>query len=245
MQFYTLTDCGKTRPNNEDFCCAEVISGYTVMILADGMGGRSGGEIASSAAVKTVIEHLRKNLRAYSSEKQIYEAIHAALYYANKNLYNMAAESPYLEGMGTTIDICIAEKSTIYIAHVGDGRVYKISEDGNIQKITRDHSIVEYMLERGEITPQQAAAHPQRHVITRALGTEHTIHADMITENILSTDTLLLCSDGLTNMLSDEKISSIIKQNPLPEDAAQTLVRLANEAGGKDNITVIVANSNK
>ena len=238
MQFYTLTDCGKTRPNNEDFCCAETISGYTVMILADGMGG------TSSAAVKTVVEHLRNNLRAYSSEKQIFEVIHAALYYANKNLFNMAAESPHLEGMGTTIDICIAEKNTIFIAHVGDGRVYKISQSGDIQKITRDHSIVEYMLERGEITPQQAAAHPQRHVITRALGTEYTIHADMITENILSTDTLLLCSDGLTNMLSDEKISSVIKQNPPLEEAAQTLVRLANEAGGKDNITVIIANSN-
>lgn len=241
MQFYTVTDCGKTRPNNEDFCCGEVINGFTVLILADGMGGYQGGEIASSGAVGTVIEYLRKNLQKYSSPKQIFEAMHAALYYANKNLFNMANESATLEGMGTTIDIVISSNHDLFIAHVGDGRVYKISEGGKIRKITRDHSLVQYMLERGEITPQEAAVHPQRHVITRALGTDYTINADMITENFTSKDTLLLCSDGLTGMLSDEKILSIVTESTDLGEAAQTLVRLANEAGGKDNITVIIA----
>lgn len=241
MQFYSVTDCGKTRPNNEDFCCAEVINGFTVMILADGMGGYRGGEIASSGAVETVIEYLRKNLQKYSSPKQVFEAMHAALYYANKNLFNLAAESVTLEGMGTTIDIAISNNHELFIAHVGDGRVYKISGDGKIRKITRDHSLVEYMVERGEITPQEAAVHPQRHIITRALGTDYTINADMITESITSKDTILLCSDGLTGMLSDEKILSVVTESKQLSDAAQTLVRLANEAGGKDNITVIIA----
>lgn len=241
MQFYSVTDCGKTRPNNEDFCCAEVINGFTVMILADGMGGYRGGEIASSGAVETVIEYLRKNLQKYSSPKQVFEAMHAALYYANKNLFNLAAESVTLEGMGTTIDIAISNNHELFIAHVGDGRVYKISGDGKIRKITRDHSLVEYMVERGEITPQEAAVHPQRHIITRALGTDYTINADMITESITSKDTILLCSDGLTGMLSDEKILSVVTESKQLSDTAQTLVRLANEAGGKDNITVIIA----
>lgn len=241
MQFYTVTDCGKSRPNNEDFCCGEVINGFTVLILADGMGGYRGGEIASSGAVETVIEYLRKNLQKYSSPKQIFEAMHAALYYANKNLFNLANESVTLEGMGTTIDIAISNDHELFIAHVGDGRVYKISKDGKIRKITRDHSLVEYMVERGEITPQEAAVHPQRHIITRALGTDYTINADMISESITRADTILLCSDGLTGMLSDEKISSVITESRELSEAAQTLVRLANDAGGKDNITVIIA----
>lgn len=211
------------------------------MILADGMGGYRGGEIASSGAVETVIEYLRKNLQKYSSPKQVFEAMHAALYYANKNLFNLAAESVTLEGMGTTIDIAISNNHELFIAHVGDGRVYKISGDGKIRKITRDHSLVEYMVERGEITPQEAAVHPQRHIITRALGTDYTINADMITESITSKDTILLCSDGLTGMLSDEKILSVVTESKQLSDTAQTLVRLANEAGGKDNITVIIA----
>ena len=240
MKCYICSDRGRVRENNEDYCCTVMCNGFTVMVLADGMGGYSGGEIASRQAVTTIIEYIRENLMQYSSAKQIEEVMNAALYYANKRVYNRASEAKVLSGMGTTADICIVGEDKVHVAHIGDSRVYVISKDGTITRLTRDHSLVERLVEEGEITPQEAKTHPQRHIITRAVGTGYSITSDKASQIICDTDVVLMCSDGLTNMLSDETIAQIINQTDTLANAADELVSRANEAGGTDNISVIV-----
>ena len=241
MQFYKLTDCGIRRENNEDFCAAETILGYTVLIVADGMGGHNGGEVASRHAVETVMESIRKNIRKSSDSKEIYEIMRKAISCANSEILEMAQKEETLEGMGTTIDVCIADEVSAHIAHIGDSRVYKIDKDGVVSRITRDHSLIEYMLEAGTITPDEAAEHPQRNMITRALGTEEAVEADVYESPLHEGDILLLCSDGLTNMVSEEEVGLIVTASESVQEAAETLVKRANESGGMDNITVIVA----
>jgi len=240
MQFYTLSDCGKRRENNEDFCAAENIKGYDVMMLADGMGGAASGEVASQSAVKTAMLHIRENLKENFEPAQILSVMKEALSRANSEILKLSIQNDEYNGMGTTADICIVDKNTVYTAHIGDSRIYKISED-KISMLTRDHTLMDYLISTGAITPREALTHPQRHMITRALGTVEIIDVDTSISEIKEKDVLLLCSDGLTNMLSDSEIASIIRKSQSPAQAAETLVRRANEEGGNDNITVVVA----
>lgn len=240
MQFYPLSDCGKRRENNEDFCAAEYIKGYSVMMLADGMGGAASGEVASLGAVKTAMQHIKENLKENSEPAQILAVMRSALSAANSEILSLAKGNKKYSGMGTTADICIADEENAYIAHIGDSRVYKIS-DNNIECLTRDHTLMEYLISTGAITPEEALTHPQRHMITRALGTVENVDADTCITKIEKGTSLLLCSDGLTNMLSDSEIASIIENAATPKKASETLVQRANEEGGSDNITVIVA----
>lgn len=240
MQFYSITDCGKKRENNEDFCIAKKVGDYTVLILADGMGGHNGGETASRKATETIFSFMEENLKEKLLPGQIMLLLSDALEKANSEIFNLSRENTLLSGMGTTAEVCIITKGKAYIAHIGDSRVYKISDKSAIKKLTKDHSLVEYMIENGTLTPEEASFHPQKNVITRALGISAEIDADIFFEKLGKNDSLILCSDGLSNMVGEDTILNVMSSSASAEEIAKALVRLANDAGGSDNITAIV-----
>lgn len=242
VQLYSITDRGKLRENNEDYCMTKEIGNYTLLILADGMGGHKGGETASRKAIEEISAILERDLTEKMLPGQIMLLLSEALESANKEIISLSRSNSKLVGMGTTCDVCVISKNTAYIAHIGDSRVYKIAKKGgSIRKLTKDHSLVEYMLETGAITPEEAMNHPQKNVILRALGTTENIEVDILHEKLSSGDVLLMCSDGLTNMLDEGVIAQTVSAENTPEDCAARLVQLANEAGGADNITVVIA----
>lgn len=241
LQFFSLSDCGKRRTNNEDFAIAEAFKDYIILILADGMGGHNGGEVASGCGAKTALSCIKSKLKGTSTPQEILDILSKAVKRANLEILAEAQAQASLEGMGTTMDVCVIKGKNAYIAHVGDSRVYKVGADEKITQITRDHSLVEFMLESGAITPEEAQHHPQKNVITRALGTNSSIEVDTFTTDISEGDKLLMCSDGLTNMVEETRISKIVASQESLEKIAHTLVSEANTKGGVDNITVIVA----
>jgi len=242
MQYFTITDRGKIRETNQDACTAKEIKGFTVFVLADGMGGHHGGEVASQKAIETVISQLENELKTKMLPGQIMLLLSEVLDNANKEILELTKDDSSLSGMGTTCDICLISKNTAYIAHIGDSRVYKISKkDNSIQKLTKDHSLVEYMIETGAITREEAANHPQKNIILQALGSFPEINADVFSIKLTSDDVILMCSDGLSNMVEENEIADVVTSGASPEKSAEKLVALANEAGGRDNITVVIA----
>lgn len=241
MQFTSLTDKGMIRPNNEDFCDARQVDKFTVLVLADGMGGASSGEVASSVTVKSIFKYLDENLMRNLSLADIPKTLCDVIRRTNDAVFELSRSNDKFEGMGTTLEICVISQNTAYIAHIGDSRVYKISKDGSIKKLTKDHSLVEYMIDAGTITREEAASHPQKNVITRALGTAPETEADIISVFLEDGDIILMCSDGLSNMLTEEELVSVSLSEDTLSARAQKLVQMANDAGGKDNITVILA----
>lgn len=241
MQFYSLTDRGMLRENNEDRCYAGKFGDYTLLIVADGMGGHLGGETASRKAIETVVSEVENALSKKMLPGQIMLLLSEVLEKANQEIIALSKMDSALVGMGTTCDICLIAKNTAYIAHIGDSRIYKLSKKDNFTRLTKDHSLVEYMIETGTITEEEALNHPQKNIILRALGTSPESEADISYEKLSPGDTLLMCSDGLTNMLTEEVIFEIISSKNTPEEKAKELVRRANEAGGADNITVVIA----
>ncbi len=241
MQFYSLTDRGMLRENNEDRCYSGELGGYTLLVVADGMGGHLGGETASRKAIETVVSGLENALGKKMLPGQIMLLLSEVLEKANEEIIALSKKDSALVGMGTTCDICLIAKNTAYIAHIGDSRIYKLNKKDNFKRLTKDHSLVEYMIETGTITEEEALNHPQKNIILRALGTSPEAEADVSYEKLSPGDTLLMCSDGLTNMLTEEVICEIISSKNTPEEKAKELVRRANEAGGADNITVVIA----
>lgn len=245
MRFIAKTDCGKHRKINEDYVASQIIDDIAVLVLADGMGGHNGGEVASKTAVDTVLCYMKEHLRKKMLPVQIFECMRGAVENANAKLFELAAEDKALRGMGTTLEICVVNSKNAYIAHVGDSRVYKISDKDKITQITRDHSLVEEMASAGTISREEARNHPQRNIITRAVGTRPYVEPDTFVTSFSENEVMFLCSDGLSNMLTDDEIYSIIKSADNPETAAERLIESANCAGGIDNISVIVLDNRK
>lgn len=241
MQFISLTDKGKIRAKNEDFCSSAEVEGYTLLILADGMGGANSGEVASTKAIETVMEHLDNDLLRRLSLPEIPHTLIRIIDETNRLLFDLSNSDCIYSGMGTTLEICIIKDSTAYIAHIGDSRVYKVTSSGEILQLTKDHSLVEYMIDAGKLTREEAVNHPQRNVITKAIGTAPTIEADILTHVLEDGDVLLVCSDGLTNMVSEQDIAAVVSSDIPFNDRAFKLVEMANDAGGTDNISVILA----
>jgi protein phosphatase len=223
------TDVGRQRQANEDSYLAR----SPLFVVADGMGGAQAGEVASLTAIQAFQAGLPDGTPEDSIERTIQ--------IANRNIYDQAHGDASLSGMGTTITVAAvdADGERVVVGHVGDSRAYRI-RDGIIQRLTKDHSLVEEMRRRGQITEEQAEDHPQRSIITRALGPEPEVQADLATIPSEPGDIFLLCSDGLTTMIGDEKIRDILMGATSLDAAARTLVDEANRAGGRDNITVIV-----
>ena len=235
MKISSATSVGCIRPLNEDaFFVSKPDSGTVLAIVADGMGGHNAGEIASEEAVGII----QKDVLSETG-KDAKDILIKAITDANREIYKMSVEKRKLSGMGTTITACLADPKHVTAVQVGDSRLYLIRDD-KITQITKDHSLVEMLVESGSITKEEARRHPQRNVITRAVGTDRTVEADVYEFPTQEGDILLLCSDGLVNMVEDETILSIIKKEKTLDDAANTLVLEAERAGGTDNITVIL-----
>lgn len=222
-----LTDIGRVRAHNEDSVLAEP----PLFVVADGLGGHEAGEIASHIAVETLRDHAPRRADA--------PALARAVRAANKEVLRAAKEGVGRTGMGTTMTAAIVEGTHIALAHVGDSRAYLLT-GGELRQLTNDHSMVADMMRRGQITEADARIHPNRSVITRALGTDADMVADPYEIEARPGDRLLLCSDGLTGMLEDTRIAETLRAHRDPADAAAQLVSAANDAGGHDNISVVV-----
>ena len=225
--YATLTDIGRVRTHNED----SVLAQPPLFVVADGLGGHEAGEVASSIAVETLRDHAPRR----PDSKALARAVRAA----NREVVRAAREGFGKQGMGTTMTAAIVEGTHIALAHVGDSRAYLLSA-GELTRVSEDHSMVADMIRRGELTEAEARYHPNRSVITRALGTDPNMIADTYDVEAAPGDRLLLCSDGLTGMLEDAAIAEMLAAYRDPAIAARMLVDAANEAGGHDNISVVI-----
>ena len=199
--------------------------------------GYNGGEIASKLTVDAVKSYFENNFMQIEHTKEaILKLMSDAIEYANMVVYEKSKTADELQGMGTTLDICFIYNNKVYIGHVGDSRVYRLRK-GVMRKLTKDHSYVQQLVEDGKITRAEADHHPKKNMLTRALGCTAYVEPDVRARNLEKGDILLMCSDGLTNMVSDEQICQSMKESPTT--APEKLIELANQAGGYDNITVI------
>lgn len=230
---------GMRRKNNEDsvFCCNEEFS--DLFIVADGMGGCNGGEIASSKAIEAFVHDLNNNIEDYKNDENILDSLISAIQYSNKFVYNESCKNPELTGMGTTMDAVVIRKGKLFGVHVGDSRIY-ILRDNKLYRLTSDHSYVMELVKLGQITMEEAEIHPARNLITKALGTKDNLEVDTVIVDIECNDIILLCTDGLTTMINDERIEEILKYSKSINEKADILVEEANNAGGLDNITLIL-----
>lgn len=238
MVGFAKSDIGKAREINQDYySIPKPEETLQLFILADGMGGYNGGEIASSLATESARNYIENNFNKINHTKdEIIELMKNAIQYANMVVFEKSKSEQDLEGMGTTLDICFIYNNKVYIGHVGDSRVYRIRGEV-MRKLTKDHSYVQQLVEDGKITREEANHHPKKNMLLKALGCTAYVEPDIRARNIETGDILMMCSDGLTNMVEEKQIYQVIKENP--ETAPKVLVDLANEAGGYDNITVI------
>ncbi len=239
MQVFAKSDIGKERKINQDFYyIPEPENPIKLFILADGMGGYNGGEIASKMAVESVQKYIQENFSQNKSSTELLEQmLKNAVELANSVVYAKSQETPELQGMGTTLEVCLIYNNRVYIAHVGDSRVYRIRKDF-MRKLTKDHSYVQTLIEDGTITKDEAFNHPKKNMLTKALGCTPKAEPDIFSKTFIKNDIILINSDGLTNMVREERILEIVKNHK--EDIAEELVKEANDNGGCDNITVVV-----
>lgn len=239
VESYSVTDIGRKRQLNQDyvFSSAKPLGNMpNLFIVADGMGGHNAGDYASKCTTETVVGEIRN-----SFEKNPTIIIQKAIQVANKKIREAAAEDENLLGMGTTLVVATIIGKYLQVANIGDSRLYIIGKRG-IRQITRDHSLVEEMIRLGGLAREDARLHPDKNIITRAIGAKDEVEADFFTEELDADDIILMCSDGLSNMLDDKDIEKIVKDEALEEliQKGDALVRAANENGGKDNIAVVL-----
>ena len=239
MKITGKTDKGIVRADNQDcYAAGELSGGAAWAVVCDGMGGAAGGNIASAVAVKTIAKAIEDCYRSGMKPQSILNMLESAVHRANACLLDMAQQDISLYGMGTTCVAVLIVDSTAFIAHVGDSRVYSIAPDGSFRQLTRDHSYVQDLVDLGSITQDEARTYPGKNIITRAVGVDDDIRVDFSEEPLRENDVLLLCTDGLTNFVTDEEIAGIIL-NSDPQEYAEKLVQAANDNGGGDNITAV------
>jgi serine/threonine protein phosphatase PrpC len=246
IQAGARTDLGRVRKNNED--CYAMESSLQLYVLSDGMGGQAHGEVASKLAVETILTHCKQ--AENSSATPIFgdaspevsertNRLASGIHLANRKVFEMAASNPEQKGMGATIVAAWIDAQRLSIAHVGDSRAYLLRE-GSLDQLTADHSLVAEKVRVGILTPQEADASEMQSVLTRAVGTNSSVEVDTDEQVLLGGDFLLLCSDGLTRMVTDPEIASTLLTSGSAQESANRLVDLANENGGVDNVSVIV-----
>lgn len=243
ITFAAKTDIGKARKMNQDYYRASG-EAPSLFILCDGMGGHLSGDIASRSAAESAETFIRMQSSLDLCEAKVSRILKNAVSYANKIVYNRAQTTEDFSGMGTTMDICLVDFDTLYIAHVGDSRVY-LFRGGELSQLTRDHSLVEEMVENGMITKSEAENHPNKNVITRAVGTNYSVENDFISLSLEKDDMILMCSDGLSNMLSEGEIKNALISDTNLDTVVTNLINRTNENGGRDNITAIVFKKTK
>ena len=237
MKVYSATDVGQKRKMNQDyvFTSEDAVGNLpNLFVVADGMGGHNAGDFASSHAVEILVDEIRKDAD-YNPVKVIRHAIETA----NTEIIEQTQKDEGLRGMGTTMVVSTIVGQYAYVANVGDSRLYVVQ--GQIQQITKDHSLVQEMVRLGEISPEEARNHRDKNIITRALGAEKTVDIDFFDLKLEAGDTILMCSDGLSNMVDDRKMEEIILDSEMElTEKGKTLIREANLNGGKDNIAIIL-----
>lgn len=240
MRYGATSDRGMMRENNED--CYNIVvrdgSPMFAFIIADGMGGHNSGEIASSLAVEVVSRQINEYSGEFTDDEAASDALRKIIHKANLEVFSSSNDKNDNYGMGTTLTIAVVNNDKIYIGHVGDSRMY-VLRNGEMSRLTTDHSLIEELLQNGSITKEEADNHPRRNVITRAVGCFKDIDVDIYVYDMKPEDAYILCTDGLTNMLSEKEIMNIVDGCDAPQTACDELVRAANEKGGEDNITAI------
>lgn len=239
MQVYGRTDIGRSRSSNQDaFICGRLSDTALFAVVCDGMGGARGGNVASSIAVRVIAERIADTYRETMTLQSVRYMLESAVAAANVEVFDAAMADVQLRGMGTTVVAVVMTGRDGVVAHIGDSRAYLLSENG-IEQVTRDHSVVQAMVENGQISESEARHHPRKHFITRALGVEQTVECELHEIAVPEGATLLVCTDGLTNMVDTDDIYTTVTTAP-PEEIADRLIGKANMAGGSDNITVAV-----
>ena len=238
MQAWGLTDPGMVRSQNQDhYAIVKLGRDQLLAIICDGMGGARSGNIASQMAVEVFVEEVKRTTRANMKPDRIDNMLEQALEMANEAVYEQSQLSEEYRGMGTTLVAAFFQKDQLTVANVGDSRAYLFNKDG-VKSITTDHSLVELMVQRGEITREAAKFHPVKNLITRAVGTEAKVSCDLYHLKLNKGDSVLLCSDGLSNVMSDQEILFEVIHGVNKNDCCQRLMNIANYRGSPDNVTV-------
>jgi len=244
--FHGQTDVGSVRDHNEDAIGCE--DNIALAVLADGMGGHRGGEMASAITVSSILESVSEKIKniktgdtdletGYSAESLL---IHDAITLANKNVHNSSEANAQYRGMGTTVVVAMFYDNRFTVAHVGDSRMYRL-RDGELEQLTRDHSLMQELIDRGFYTPEQARNSLNKNLVTRAIGIDEKVKIDVLEDIAMVDDIYLLCSDGVTDMIEDSLIEKAMIDNSNDlEETATEIIRLANQHGGKDNISAML-----
>ena len=239
MQCWGLTDPGCVRAQNQDVYQIEKLDGSTMLCLVcDGMGGAKSGNVASSLAADVFVQEVRRNWKHGLSDERIDQILQSAAKLANFTVYDQARQFEEFNGMGTTLVAALVHGKKATVIHVGDSRAYAITRDG-IRQLTKDHSVVQMMLERGELTPEQARTYPGKNLITRAIGTEGIIQSDLTHLTLERGDSLLLCSDGLSNTMDEQEILFEVVHGVNKQYCCQRLLDIAKNRGAPDNVTSV------
>ncbi len=241
MKVWGVTDIGSVRKENQDTyaVCRMKQPDYCIAVVCDGMGGARGGQTASQLAVDVYLENMEENLMTAETTQQVCEASAAAVEAANAAVYEQGCQDEKLRGMGTTLISATSCREGVVITNVGDSRAYYLNEEG-LRQISRDHSVVEELLELGDITREEARRHPNRNLITRALGPDSSIVSDHFVQPMKSGDMVMLCSDGLVDVLTDDEIWAAAQQAQTPEHIPQKLLDAVMQRGAGDNVTIVL-----
>jgi len=241
LEFFSATDTGRARNNNEDSVAVDEPS--CLIVLADGMGGYNAGEVASGMATAFIKSELGRWLSVASdnaSDTDVRRAMDICVDNANRAIFNAANSNPQYAGMGTTLVVGVFREGRLLMGHVGDSRGYRL-RGGRLAQITHDHSLLQEQIDSGLITAEQAAFSSNKNLVTRAVGVEDTVLLETHLHDVMPGDMYLLCSDGLSDMLDDESIAQLLQTSDVLPEVAAALVDAANDAGGKDNISVVLA----
>ncbi|SHM81250.1 protein phosphatase [Rhizobacter sp. OV335] len=240
LEFFSATDTGRARNNNEDSVAVHEAS--ALVVLADGMGGYNAGEVASGMAtsfIKTELGRWLQEASGNASDTDVRRAMDICVDNANRAIFNAANSNPQYAGMGTTLVVGAFRDGRLLMGHVGDSRGYRFRA-GRLQQITHDHSLLQEQIDSGLITPEQAAFSANKNLVTRAVGVEDTVLLETHLHDLMPGDIYLLCSDGLSDMLDDESIGQVLQAHDSLDEAGAALIDAANDAGGKDNIAVVL-----
>ena len=240
MQSWGLTDQGCVRSQNQDaYQIAQLDRNSLLCVVCDGMGGAKSGNIASSLAVDVFVQEVRRFWMANSTQEKINQMLQSAVKLANFTVYDQAQQFEEFDGMGTTLVAVLIRGRKATVVNVGDSRMYLANEDG-IRQITRDHSLVQMMVDRGDLTPEQAKSYPGKNYITQAVGTESMVMCDLYHLDVTKGDYLLLCSDGLSNLLDDQEILFEIVHGVKKQNCCKRLLDIAKTRGAPDNVTSVL-----
>ena len=240
LELQAAVDAGRARSNNEDSVAIDPDA--SLAVLADGMGGYNAGEVASNMATSFIQSELGRWLTEASvqaTDQDVRRAMDICVDNANRAIFNAANTNPQYAGMGTTLVVAVFREERLMVGHVGDSRAYRLRA-GRLQQITRDHSLLQEQIDAGLISPEQAAFSANKNLVTRAVGVEDTVLLETHQHEVMAGDLYLLCSDGLSDMLSDDSIAQLLQAHESLDMACQALIDAANDAGGKDNISVVL-----